>query len=172
MFTVVGRGVKVGENHTRIKARNSFDVCVLASELAGAAAVRAKPAQQVGSDHDESLPSQLVGHLFCPVAETEDLVDQNHHRSLGFHLGVHNQGLNAAAAVLKCDVFTVARGSVEACLGPVLRRQGSGEHGKQQEDSRIKGAGKRDFHGPSLAAGKIGWQAFSQHPGSVRSLLL
>jgi hypothetical protein len=71
--------------------------------------------------------SQLVGHLLGPIAETEDLVNQNHHRSLGFHLGVNHQGLNGAAAVLQCDIFTVARGSVEAGLGPVLRVQGNGE---------------------------------------------
>jgi hypothetical protein len=42
MLAIVGRGVQVGENHTRIQAGHSFDRCILAGKLAGAAAVRAK----------------------------------------------------------------------------------------------------------------------------------
>ena len=54
--------------------------------------------------------------------------------ALSLDLGIDDEGLKGAAAVVEGDVFVVAWRGFEAGLGPVLRVQGSGGKRKEQEE--------------------------------------
>ena len=134
LLGVVGGGVEVGGDDGGVEAGDGFDGGVHAGEGVGAAAVGAEAGEEVGGDDDEALSGELVGHLLGPVAEAEDLVDEDDDGGFGLDLGVDDEGLDGAVAVLEGDVLVVAGRGVEAGLGPVLRVQGSGGERKEQGD--------------------------------------
>ena len=102
----------------------------------GAAAVGAEAGEQVGSDDDEALRGEFVGHLLGPVAEAEDLVNEDDDGGFGFDFGIDDEGLDGAIAVLEGDVLVMAGRCVEAGFGPVLRLDGSGGERKKQQRRR------------------------------------
>ena len=125
MLAVVGRGVQIGVHAVGIKAGDGFHHCILAREFTGAATVRTEAGEEVGSDDNVALCGQLIGHLFGPVTETEDLVNENDHRGFRFDLGVDHEGLDGTIAVLKRNVLMVAGRCFEAGFRPVLRVDGA-----------------------------------------------
>ena len=134
---VVGCGVEVGIDDGCVEAGDGFGGGVHAGKGVGAAAVGAEAGEEVGSDDDEALSGEFVGHFFGPVAEAEDLVDEDDDGGLGFDFGVDDEGLDGAVAMLEGDVFVVARRGVEAGFGPVLRVKGRGRERKEQEESEM-----------------------------------
>ena len=140
---VVGCGVEVGVDDGGVETGDGFGGGVHAGEGVGAAVVGAEAGEQVGSDDDEALSGEFVGHLLGPVAEAEDLVDEDDDGGFGFDLGIDDEGLNGAVAVLEVDVLVVAGRGVEAGFGPVLRLEGGGGEGKEQSGGEeFEGAGK------------------------------
>ncbi len=130
LFGVVGCGVEVGVDYGWRRGPRRLWCCRrLAGEGVGAAAVGAEAGEEVRRDDDEALAGEFVGHLFGPVAEAEDLVDEDDDGGFGFDLGIDDEGLNGAVAVFERDVLVVARGGVEARFGPVLRMKGSDSGG-------------------------------------------
>ena len=91
VLAVVGCGVEVGRDNVLVKAGDGFDGRILAWKLAGAAAIGTKSGEQVGSDDNESLAGQFVGHFLGPIAEAEYLVNENDNRGLGFDLRVNDR---------------------------------------------------------------------------------
>ena len=81
-------------------------------------------------------------------------MDEDDDGSFGFDLGIDDEGLNGAAAVLEVDVLVVAGRGVEAGFGPVLRVDGCGGEGKEQ-------SGGEEFEG----AGRDLWRGFRQGYG-------
>jgi hypothetical protein len=151
LFSIVGCGVKVGVDDGWVKAGDGFGGGVHAGEGIRAAAVGAETGEEVGCYDDEALSCEFVGHLFCPVAEAEDFVDENNDGGLGFDLGIDDEGLHDAVAVLEGDVLVVAGRGVEACFSPVLRMDGSGGERKEQSDGeKFEGAWHRYRHAGSL----------------------
>ena len=106
--------------------------CVLAARGVGAAAVGAGAAEQVGRDDDVALRGEFVGHLLGPVAEAEDLVDEDDDGRFVADFGIDDEGLHGAVAVLDGDVFAVARRFLQRGFGPVLRGQRGG--GEDEEE--------------------------------------
>ena len=155
-LAVVGCGVEVGVDDSCVEARDGFGGGVHAGEGVGAAAVGAEAGEEVRCDDDEALSGEFVGHLLGPVAEAEDLVDEDDNGGFGFDFGIDDEGLDGAVTVLEGDVLVVARRGVEAGLGPILRMDGSSGEGKKQggesegarhgyrhaEESRTKRAGQ------------------------------
>src|ERR1700722_3383053 len=132
LLCVVGCGIEIRSNGIRVKARYGLRGGVLAGEGVGAAAVGAEACEEVGGDDDEALRGELVGHLLGPVAEAEDLVDEDDYGGFGLDLGVDDEGLDGAVAVFDGNVLVMAGRGFEAGLGPVLCLQtGSGE-GKEK----------------------------------------
>jgi hypothetical protein len=75
-------------------------------------------------------------------------VDEDDDGSFGFDLGVDDEGLDGAVAVLEVDVFVVAGGGVEASFGPVLCVEGgSGEWEEQSGGEEFEGARQGDGQG-------------------------
>src|ERR1700722_5818192 len=124
LLCVVGCGIEIRSNGIRVKARYGLRGGVLAGEGVGAAAVGAEACEEVGGDDDEALRGEFVGHLLSPVAEAEDLMNEDDDRSLVFDLRVDDKSLNGAVAVLKRDIFMVAGRGFEAGLCPVLCLRG------------------------------------------------
>jgi hypothetical protein len=86
-------------------------------------------------------------------------VDEDDDGGFGFDLGVDDEGLDGAVAVLEVDVLVVAGRGVEAGLGPVLRVEGSG--GERQEQSggeEFEGAGRGYRHGEESSTKRAGRQ--------------
>ena len=108
MLAVVGGCIEVSGDDVGVEAGDGFDGVVLAGEGVGAAAVGAEAGEQVGCDDDEALCGEFVGHFFGPVAEAEDLVDEDDYGCFPFDFGVDDEGLNGAVAVLERNVFVVA----------------------------------------------------------------
>jgi hypothetical protein len=135
LLCVVGCGVEVGVDHGWIKPGDRFGGGVGAGEGIGRAVVGAEAGEKVGGDDDEALCGEFVGHLLGPVAEAEDLMDEDDDGGFGFDFGINDEGLNGAVAVLEVDVLVVAGRGVEAGLGPVLRMEGGCGEGKEQEES-------------------------------------
>ena len=84
LLAIVGRGVQIGGHDLGIKAGDGLHGCVLAGKLARSAAIGAEAGEQVGSDDDEALCGQFVGHFFGPIAEAEDLVNEDDDRGFRF----------------------------------------------------------------------------------------
>ncbi len=78
-------------------------------------------AEQIGLDDDEAFRGNLVGHLFGPVTEAENLVDHDHDGGFVLDFGIDDEGLDGAVAPVERDIFPMARGGFEAGFGPVLR---------------------------------------------------
>ena len=57
-------------------------------------------------------------------------MDEDDDGGFGFDLGVDDEGLDGAVAVLEGNVLVVAGRGVETGFGPVLRVEGSGGEGK------------------------------------------
>jgi len=131
-LAIVCCGVEVCVDDRCVEAGDRFGGGVHAWEGVGAAAIWAEAGEKVGSYDDESLPGEFVGHLLGPVAEAEDFVDEDDDRGFGFDLGVDDEGLDGAVAVLEGDVLVMARRGVKAGFGPVLRLQRRGGEGKDQ----------------------------------------
>ena len=123
LLAVVGGGVEVGGDLVGGEAGDGLGDRVLRREGVGAAAVGAGAGEQVGRDDDVALGGELVGHLLGPVAEAEDLVDEDDDGGLLADLGIDDEGLHGAVAVLEGDVLAVARRLFEGGFGPVLRGQ-------------------------------------------------
>ncbi len=102
--------------------------------------------EEVGGDDDEAGGGEVVGHGFGPVGEAEDLVDEDDDGDFVFDLGIDDEGLDGAVAVLDGDVLAVARRGFEAGFGPVL---GVGGERKKQEDGGEEAEGCA-AHGRSL----------------------
>jgi hypothetical protein len=146
-FGVIGGGVEVGGDDCGVKTGDGFGGGVHAGEGIGGAVVGAEAGEEVGSDDDEALRGEFVGHLLGPVAEAEDLMDEEDDGGFGLDFGVDDEGLDGAAAVLEVDVLGVAGRGVKAGLGPVLGVEGSGREGKEQSSGEeVEGAGRRCRH--------------------------
>ena len=161
LLAVVGRGIEIGQHPGGIESGDGFDAVILAGEGIGAATAGTVAAEQVGSDDDEAFAGQLVGHLFGPVAEPEDFVDENHDGCLVFDLRVDDQSLQGARGMLEGDIFAMARRSFQASFGPVLRVCGDGEQGKseRQREKKRKRAGGSHFHAEKCSDGGRSSQA-------------
>ena len=163
-FSVVGGGVEVGGDDGGIEARDGFGGGVHAGEGVGVAVVWAEAGEEIGRDDDEALAGELVSHLFSPVAEAEDFMDENDDGSFGFDFGIDDEGLNGATAVLEVDVLMVAGRGVEAGFGPVLRVNGGG--GERQEKGggeEFEGAGRSSLrHGFRHGEESSTWRAGGQ----------
>ena len=157
-FAVVGGGVEVGVDDGGVEAGDGFGGGVHAGEGVGAAAVGAEAGEQVGRDDDEALCGEFVGHLLGPVAEAEDLVDEDDDGRFGFDLGIDDEGLDGAVAVLERDVLVVAGRGVEAGLGPVLRLDGAAARGRSRAAARVRARGKVFVMGRSLVRSVQGRQ--------------
>ena len=155
-LAVVGCGVEVGVDDGGVEAGDGFGGGVHAGECVGAAAVGAEAGEQVGSDDDEALAGEFVGHLLGPVAEAEDFVDEDDDGGFGFDLGIDDEGLDGAVAVLEGDVLVVAGRCVEAGLGPILRLDGSGGEGKKQGGGESEGARHGFRHGEESRTKRAG----------------
>ena len=95
---------------------------------------------------------EFVGHFFGPVAEAEDLVDEDDDGGFGFDLGVDDEGLDGAVAVLEGDVLMMAGRGFEAGLGPVLRMDGSGrERKKRSSGGKPDGVRHGEYHGEEFS---------------------
>src|SRR5207244_12766043 len=120
-LSVVGGGVGIGGDDCGVEAGDGFGGGVDAGEGVGVAAVGAEAGEEIGSDDDEALSGEFVGHLLGPVAEAEDLVDEDDDGGFGFDLGVDDEGLVGAAAVREGDVVVVAGRGVAEGVGAVVR---------------------------------------------------
>ena len=130
-------------------AGDGFGDGVLAGEGVGAAAVGAGAGEQVGRDDDVALRGEFVGHLLGPVAEAEDLVDHDDDGRLLADLGIDDEGLHGAVAVLEGDVLAVAWRLLERALAQSCAGERSSSEGKEW-----RGRGEScAAHGVSLALG-------------------
>ena len=120
LLAVVGGGIEIGHHLVRIQSGDGFRGRIPVGKRLGATAIRPKAGEQVRRDDDEALSGKFIGHLFGPVAEAEDLVDENDDGSFVLDLGIDDEGLQAAVAVLESDVLVMSRRSIEPGLGPVL----------------------------------------------------
>ena len=150
-LAVVGGGVEVGGDDGGIERGDGLGDGVLAGEGVGASTIGAEAAEQVGRDDDEALSGELVSHLLGPVAEAEDLVDHEDDRGLLADLGIDDEGLHGAIAVVDGDVLAVARRLFQRRLGPVLRDQRRSGEGEEQDEGEREQDGAA--HGVSLAEG-------------------
>src|SRR5215469_4671386 len=167
-FLAVIRGsVEIGEHFRWIEGRDGFDAVVLTGDLGGASAVGTVAAEEVWRNDDEALAGEFVAHRLGPVAETEDLVNQDDDGYLALYLGVDDERLDHAVIVLEGDVFAVARRGFETSLGPVLRLRGEGrEHGRQEtENAKDESAGKLIFHAQQFTA--TTWLLYEIQPARV-----
>ena len=98
-----------------------------------------KPERRSGATTMKPCGGELVGHLFGPVGEAEDLVDEDDDGGLVLDLGIDDEGLDGAVAVLEGDVLAVARRGFEAGLGPVLRVGGDGEETSRRRARSLRG---------------------------------
>ncbi len=152
VFAVIGRGVQIGVHAIGIQAGDGFHGCVLTGEFARAAAIGSETGEQVGRNDDEALCGEFVGHFLGPVAKAEDLVNEDDHRSFRFDLGIDDEGLDGAIAVLESHVLVMAGRCIEAGFRPVLRVDGSGRQRKKHScGGELKGiAAYANFMGRSL----------------------
>ena len=167
MFAVVSGGVEIGHHDVRIQAGDGFYGCVLAGEFTGAAAIGSEAGEQVGGNDDEALCGQLVGHFLGPVAEAEDLVNENDHGGFGFYFGINHEGLNGAIAMLQGYVFVMAGRRIEAGLCPVLRLDGDLPREKEARTataSLMAYVGIANFMGRSLVTDSGGRKGSSLRP--------
>ena len=74
---------------------------------------------------------QLVGHRSHPVGQSEDLVDDDDDRRLLLHLGVGDEAVDRALAVLDGDPLQVPRRFFEPVLDGILQRQPQQGHAQQ-----------------------------------------
>ncbi len=113
--------------------RHRLHGVVATREGVGPAAVRALAREQVRRDGDEAVGGELVGDGADPVGESEDLVDDDHHRRLVLTLGIDDPGPQRPAGRVDRDELTVPRRRVEPFLGALLaRRQRRGPDGDEQ----------------------------------------
>ena len=108
------------------EAGDGFGGGIHAGEGIGVALVGAEAGEKIGGDDDEALAGEFVGHLLGPVAEAEDLVDEDDDGGFGFDLGVDDEGLDGAAALdepgeVTCGVNTSMRGSAGGAATPCPR---------------------------------------------------
>jgi len=108
LFGEVGYGVEVGGDGIGIEAGDGFRDGVHAREGVRATAVGAEAGEEIRRDDDEACGGQVVGHRFGPVGEAEYLVNKDNDRYLLLNLGVHDEGLDGAVAMLDGDVLAVA----------------------------------------------------------------
>ena len=134
LFGIVGCGVEISVDYGCIEAGDGFGGGVHAGEGVGAAVVGAEAGEEIGCDDDEALSGELVGHLLGPVAEAEDLVDEDDDRGFGLDLGIDDEGLNGTVTVLEGYVLVMAGGGVETSFGPVLRVEWGCGEGEEQSD--------------------------------------
>ena len=118
-------------------------------KASGAAAVGAEAGEQVGRDDDEALAARSSAIALGPVAEAEDLVDQEDDGRLLADLGIDDEGLHGAVAVADGDVLAVAGRFLQCRLGPVLRDQRASGEGKEDDEGEMEQNGAA--HGVSLA---------------------
>ena len=102
---------------------------------------------EVGSDDDEALPGEFIGHLFGPVAQAEYLMNENNDGGFAADLGINDEGLDGAVVVLELDIFVVARRGLEPRPGPILCRGGNGGARNEEGSGKTDIAGKRKCHG-------------------------
>ena len=103
------------------------------------------------------LCSQLVRHFLGPIAEAEDLVNEDNHRSFRFDLGVDHERLDGAVAVLERNILVMAGRGFEASPGPVLRVHGRGrERKKQSSDGKSDGMRHGERHGEEFSHRGVG----------------
>ena len=81
-----------------------------------------QPAQQIRLHDNVPRGGDLIGHLACPVAQAEDLMDHHHHRRLALALRVHHPGLQiASASLVDRHVLAMTRALFQVGLRPILR---------------------------------------------------
>ena len=148
LLSVVGCGVEVSSDDGWIEAGDSFGGGVLTGEGIGRAVVGAEAGEEVGRDDDEALSGEFVCHLLGPVAEAEDFVNEDDRGGFGFDLGIDDESLDGAAAVLEVNVLMVTGRGVEAGFCPVLRvKGGGGERKEKQGGEEFESAGLGLRHG-------------------------
>src|SRR5208283_5303971 len=96
---VVGGGVQIGGDGVGVEARNGFDDSLLVGKGGGASPLGSEAGEQVGCDDDVAHGREVVGHRARPIAQAEDLVNQDDHRRLVAHLGIDDESVNGAVAV-------------------------------------------------------------------------
>lgn len=148
-FTVFGCGIEIGENLSGVESGDGLDAIVLCGERIGASAVLAMSAEHVWRDDDEAFCGDFIGHLFCPVAETEDLVNENDDGGFALCLWIDDKCLHGAIVDLERHVFAMARGGLQSGFGPVLRMSTNWgeEEGEKECSGHGDSAGKAKVHG-------------------------
>src|SRR5579883_549543 len=117
---VISRCVQVSIHALRIKTGDCFDTRILISKFTRAAAIWTKTGEQIGSNYDKTLPSQLIRHFLGPVGEAEYFMNQDYDRSFAFDFGVNDKCLNGTVSMLERHIFMMAGRGIEAGLRPVL----------------------------------------------------
>ena len=124
----------------------AFHARILIGEGVRATSAGTVCAEKVGSNDDETLGGELVGHFLHPVAEAEDLVNHDDDGRLLFDFGIDDHGVDVAAIVGEGGVLAMAGRGIETALGPVLGgERGSGQ--SRQGDCEAERTGKHVLHG-------------------------
>jgi len=124
---VGGDGVEVGGDLLGFERVDRLGCGVAGREVDRAAALEPLAGEQVGGERDVAGLGELVGDAAHPVGEAAVLVDDDHRRRLGLALGVDDEGVDGALAVLHRHPLVVARRLLQPRQGPVLGEHGGGE---------------------------------------------
>src|ERR1700722_2342054 len=120
MLAIICGRIEVSSHAVRIQPGDGLGDRILTRKLAGSATVGTKAGEQVGSNDNVALGGEFIGHLLGPVAQAENLVDQDNDRSFGLHFRVDNEGLDRPVAMLDGNVFAMAGRRFEARFRPIL----------------------------------------------------
>src|SRR5439155_23364396 len=88
LVAIIAHGVQARGDLISLQIAHGFDDLIAAGEGIGAAAVFTVAGKKIGSNGDETVGGELVGDRANPIAEAEDLVDDDDDRRFILALGI------------------------------------------------------------------------------------